>query len=71
MALDEIYQSFTAVGKGSDLLGALVQSHRSGATREGFNKDHRLVSSHPKSNGKCLVIECLASLLIDASTPFC
>jgi hypothetical protein len=66
VALDEIYLSSTAVVKSSDLLGALGPSHCNGATREGSNKDHRLVGSHPKATGKCLVVKCLASLLIDA-----
>ncbi len=69
IALDEINRSSTAVGKGSDLLCALVPSHCSGATRDCFNKDHRLVSSHPVTASKSFVVKCLASLLIDAWTP--
>jgi hypothetical protein len=52
VALDEIYQSSTAVGKRSDLLVALVPSHCNGATKECFSKDHHLVGSHPKAFGK-------------------
>ncbi len=66
VALNEIYLSSTAVGKGSDFLGALVPSHCSGAMRDCFDEDHRLVSSHPKTASKSFVVKCLASLLIDA-----
>jgi hypothetical protein len=66
VALNEIYQSSIPVGKGSDLLCGLVSSHCSGAMRDCFNKDHRLVSSHPKTASKSFVVKCLASLLIDA-----
>jgi hypothetical protein len=65
VALDEIHRSSSAVGKGSDCVGALVSSHHNGAMREGFNNDQHLVGSHPKAVGKCFVVECLASLLID------
>ncbi len=70
IALDEIYWSFTAVGKGSDLLGALVPSNCNGAAREGFNKNQRLFGCHPKAIGKYFVTKFLASLLIDAWIPF-
>jgi hypothetical protein len=33
---------------------------------KGFDKDHGLAGSHPKSADECLIFECLASLLIDA-----
>ncbi len=69
IALDETYRSSTTVGKGSDLLGTLVPSNCNGTARECFIKDHRLVSSHPKTISKCFVVKCLASLLIDAWTP--
>ncbi len=54
------------IGEGSDLLCALAPSHCSGATRGCFDKDHRLVSSSPKTASKSFVIKCLASLVIDA-----
>jgi hypothetical protein len=66
IALDEIYLNSSAVGKGSDLLGALVLSHHNGAMRKGFDKDHHLVGSHPKVIGNFFVIKCFPSLLIDA-----
>ncbi len=63
VALDEIYLSST---EDSDLFCALVPSHCNGATRDCFDKDHHLVSSHPKTARKSFVLKCLASLLIDA-----
>jgi hypothetical protein len=66
VALDEIYQSSTAFGEDSDLLCALVSSNCNGVTRDCFNNDHHLVSSHPNTARKSFVVECLASLLIDA-----
>ncbi len=66
VAFDEIYRSSIEVGKGSDLLCALVLSQCSGTTRDCLNKDHHLVSSHPKTISKSFVLKCLASLLIDA-----
>jgi hypothetical protein len=66
VALDEVYQSSTTVGKGSDLLGAFFLSHHNGTIREGIYKDYHLVGSHPKAIGKCFVVECLASLLREA-----
>jgi hypothetical protein len=57
VALDEIYRSSTAVGKGSDILGALVPSHCNCGMRECFDKDHRLVSSHPRTVSKSFVIK--------------
>ncbi len=53
-------------GKGGDLLCSLVPSHCSHAIRDCFDKDHCLVSSHPKTASKSFVVKCLASLLIDA-----
>ncbi len=66
VALGEAYRSSSAVDKGSDMLDALDQSYHDGTTREGFNEHHRLVSSHPKAVGKCFVVKCLTSLLVDA-----
>jgi hypothetical protein len=59
------------VGKGSDMLGAFVPSHHDDGTREGLDKNHQLVGNHPKVVGKCFVIECLVSLLIDDLTTVC
>jgi len=66
IALDKIYWSSTTVGKGSDLIGALILSHHSAANREGFYNNHCLVGSHPKVVSKGLVVDCLASLPIYA-----
>jgi hypothetical protein len=66
IALDEIYRSSTVVREGSDLLCALALSNCNGRTRDCFDKDHHLVSSHPKTASKSFVIKCLVSSLIDA-----
>ena len=42
--------------EGGDLLGTCIPSHHGSATSEGFNENYRLVGSHLKTIGECLVV---------------
>ncbi len=63
IALDDVNLRSSAVGERSDLPRALIPAHRSGARVEGLDKSEGLAGGHGKATGKCLVIECFASLL--------
>ena len=57
--------------EGRDLLGSLGLAHCGGVVLEGLNKDDSLVGNHVKPIGKCFVVECFASLIVDQLTSFC
>jgi hypothetical protein len=53
----------SAAGNHGVLPCALISAHGSGTIVESFNKDDGLVGGHGKAIGKCLIVECFASLL--------
>jgi hypothetical protein len=70
IAFDDVDGYTRAVGEGGDLFGALVPTHRGGATEEGLGEDDGLICSHVETVSKCLVIEWCNSLLVDILPSF-
>ena len=65
IAFNDVDGYTRAVSEGGDLLGALVPTHRSGATEEGLGEHDGLIGGHGKTVGKCLVVERCNSLFVD------
>jgi hypothetical protein len=59
------------ISEGCDLFGSLGLAHHIGVALEGLNKDDSLVGNHVKPIGKCFVVKCFASLIVDQLTSFC
>ncbi len=66
VAFDDINGLAVSIVVGGDLHGASVPSHCSSTMGEGFHEDHHLAWGHPKTLSESFVLECLASLLVDA-----
>ena len=52
IAFDDVDGYTRAVSEGGDLFGALVPTHRSGATEEGLGEDNGLICGHGETIGK-------------------
>jgi hypothetical protein len=63
VAFNDVDLMSNAVGKRGVLLCALIPAHGRGTMVESLNKDDGLVGGHGKAIGKCLIVECFASLL--------
>ena len=46
------FMSASSISEGGDLFGALVPTHRSGATEEGLGEDDGLIGGHIEAIGK-------------------
>jgi hypothetical protein len=68
---DDVNGFSITISEGLDLLGSLGPAHCVGVVPEGLDKDNSLIGNHVKPIGKCFVVECLASLIVDQLTSFC
>ncbi len=70
ITLDDVNRFSATIGEGRDLLGSLGPAHQVSVALEGLEKDNSLAGSHGKSVGKCLVIQCSTSMIVDVLTKF-
>ena len=67
---DDVNGFSITISEGCDLFGSLGPAHHVGVVLEGLNKDDSLVGDHVESIGKCLVVECCTSVIVDQLTSF-
>ncbi len=68
---DDVDGFSITISEGRDLLGSLGPTHRVSVTLEGLNEDDSLVGNHIKFIGKCFVVKCLTSGIVDQLIFFC
>ncbi len=67
---DDVDGFSITISEGCDLLGFFGPAHHVSVVREGLNKDDSLVGDHVESIGKCFVVKCRTSVIVDQLTSF-
>ena len=68
--LDDVNGFSITISEGWDLFGPLGLAHHVGMVLEGLDEDDSLVGNHVKPIGKCFVVKCRTSVIVDQLTSF-